>query len=107
MKLDTIGANIRKFRIAKKLRQEDLAEFTGLSTNYIGMVERGEKIPSLETFISILNVLEISADMVLADVLNTGYIIKNSLLNEKLEDLSPEERERIYAVINTLISHSK
>lgn len=107
MKLDTIGANIRKFRVAKKLRQEDLAEITGLSTNYIGMVERGEKIPSLETFISILNALEISSDMVLADVLNTGYIIKNSLLNEKLEKLSPDDRERIYAVINTLISHSK
>lgn len=26
MKLDTIGRNIRKFRLAKKLRQEDLAE---------------------------------------------------------------------------------
>lgn len=51
MKLDTIGKNIRKFRLARKLRQEDLAEKTDLTTNYIGMVERGEKIPSLETFI--------------------------------------------------------
>ena len=37
MKLDTIGRNIRKFRLAKKLRQEDLAEKTDLTTNYIGM----------------------------------------------------------------------
>ncbi len=59
MKLDTIGKNIRKFRLAKKLRQEDLAEKTDLTTNYIGMVERGEKNPSLETFIKILNALEI------------------------------------------------
>ena len=28
MKLDTIGKNIRKFRLARKLRQEDLAEKT-------------------------------------------------------------------------------
>ena len=55
MKLDTIGKNIRKFRLARKLRQEDLAEKTDLTTNYIGMVERGEKIPSLETFIKIVN----------------------------------------------------
>ena len=40
MKLDTIGKNIRKFRLARKLRQEDLAEKTYLTTNYIGMVER-------------------------------------------------------------------
>ena len=57
MKLDTIGKNIRKFRLARKLRQEDLAEKTDLTTNYIGMVECGEKIPSLETFIKIVNAL--------------------------------------------------
>ena len=28
MKIDTIGGNIRKFRLAKKFRQEDLAEKT-------------------------------------------------------------------------------
>jgi len=90
MKLDTIGKNIRKFREIKKLRQEDLAEKTDLTTNYIGMIERGEKIPSLETFINILNSLGVSADMVLSDVLDNGYTVKDSLLNEKLEKLVPE-----------------
>ena len=95
MKLDTIGKNIRKFREIKKLRQEDLAEKTDLTTNYIGMIERGEKIPSLETFINILNSLGVSADMVLSDVLDNGYTVKDSLLNEKLEKLVPEDRNRI------------
>ena len=103
MKLDTIGKNIRKFRLARKLRQEDLAEKTDLTTNYIGMVERGEKIPSLETFIKIVNALGVSSDMVLTDVLETGYTVKNSMLNEKLEKLAPEDRNRIYEVIDTLV----
>lgn len=107
MKLDTIGKNIRKFRLAKKLRQEDLAEKTDLTTNYIGMVERGEKIPSLETFIKIVNALGVSSDMVLTDVLETGYTVKNSMLNEKLEKLAPEDRNRIYEVIDTLVKQSK
>ena len=107
MKLDTIGKNIRKFRLVKKLRQEDLAERTGLTANYIGMVERGKKIPSLETFIKILNALGVSGDMVLADVLDTGYTVKNSMLNEKLEKLAPEDRNRIYEVIDTLVKQSK
>lgn len=72
MQLDTIGKNIRKYRLMKKYRQEDLAERAGLTTNYIGMVERGEKIPSLETFIKILNALEVSSDMILADVFGYG-----------------------------------
>ena len=107
MKLDTIGKNIRKFREIKKLRQEDLAEKTVLTTNYIGMIERGEKIPSLETFINILNSLGVSADMVLSDVLDNGYTVKDSLLNEKLEKLVPEDRNRIYEVIDTMMKHSK
>ena len=107
MKLDTIGKNIRKFREIKKLRQEDLAEKTDLTTNYIGMIERGEKIPSLETFINILNSLGVSADMGLSDLLDNGYTVKDSLLNEKLEKLVPEDRNRIYEVIDTMMKHSK
>ena len=84
-----------------------MAEKTDLSANYIGMVERGEKIPSLETFISILNALEISADMVLADVLKQGYVVKNSLFSEDMQKLSQDDRERIYLVIETLIKYSQ
>lgn len=106
MKLDTIGANIRKCRLAKKLRQEDLAEKTNLSVTYIGMIERGEKTPALETLINILNALGVSADVVLCDVLEAGYSVKHSMLDEKLSQLSPEDRNKIYDVINTMIAHS-
>lgn len=107
MRLDSIGRNIRKYRIAKKMRQEDLAEKTGLSANYIGVIERGEKIPSLETFIVILNTLEVSADMVLSDVLSRGYEVKDSELSEKLDKLSADDRARIYDVVDTLVKHSR
>lgn len=103
VRYNSIGKNIRRFRTEKKLRQEDLAERSGLSTNYIGMVERGEKIPSLESFISIVNALGVSADMVLTDVLDTGYEIKHSMLDEKLKGIAKQDREKIYAVIDTML----
>ncbi len=106
VRLDTIGRNIRKYRLIRKYRQEDLAEKTGLSTNYIGMFERGEKIPSLETFINILNALDVSADVVFGDVLVTGYTIKNSILDEKLGKLPNKEQRKIYEIIDTLIKYS-
>jgi len=106
MRLDTIGKNIRKYRTQKKLRQDELAEKTDLSTNYIGMVERGEKIPALDTFLKIANALEVSADMLLADVLYNNYTIKDSLLAEKLDKLTSDDREKIYDVIDTMIKHS-
>lgn len=46
------------------------------------MVKSGEKIPSLEIFVKIVNTFGGSLDMVLTDVLKTGYTVKNSMLNE-------------------------
>ncbi len=103
MKYASIGRNIRKYRIEKNMRQGDLAEKTGLSTNYIGMIERGEKNPSLETLIEIMNVLRVSADMVLYGKMEIGYTIKTSLLEEKMATLSERDRERIYDVVETMV----
>ena len=107
MKLESIGKNIRKYRLIKQLRQEGLAEKADLSINYVGAIERGEKTPSLESLIVIINALGVSADMILADVLDNGYVVKDSLLAQKLDKLSAEDRSRIYDVIDTLIRHAK
>ena len=106
VELESIGRNIRKYRLMKKLRQEDLAEKAGLSINYVGAIERGEKVPSLETLLVIINALGVSADMILADVIETGYLVKDSLLAEKLEKLSADDRAKIYDVIDTMLKHS-
>ena len=106
VELESIGKNIRKNRLMKKLRQEDLAEKAGLNINYVGAIERGEKVPSLETLLVIINALGVSADMILADVIDTGYLIKDSLLAEKLDKLSAEDRAKIYDVIDTMLKHS-
>ena len=107
MNTSSIGKRIRKFREAKGWRQEDFAEKVGISVTYTGMIERGEKVPKLETFINIANVLGVSADLLLADVLSTGYNIKSSEMTDALSGLSSSERERIYSVVNTMIAFEK
>ena len=107
MNTASIGKRIRKYREAKGWRQEDFAERIGLSVTYTGMIERGEKVPKLETFISIANVLEVSADLLLADVLSTGYNVKSSEMTEEISSLSPSERDRIYSVVNAMIKFEK
>ena len=44
------------------------------------------------------DVIRKSHDMILADVIDTGYLVKDSLLAEKLEKLSAEDRSKIYDV---------
>ena len=105
LELNSIGKNIRKYRLARNLRQEDLAELAGLSTNYVGAVERGEKLPALETFIEIVNTLGVSADMVLSEVV-AGYKVRTTQLSEQLEKLSDSDRRKVCAVVEALIKCS-
>ena len=107
MSNSSIGKRIRQYREAKYMRQDDLAERTNLSVTYIGMIERGERLPRLDKFIEIANALEVSADLLLADVLVTGYKVKISKLSEQLEKLPEVDRKCIYDVVETMIKHNQ
>lgn len=107
MDLATIGLHIKQYRTEKGIKQEALAEMTNLTPNYIGMLERADKLPSLTTLIRIANALDVTADMLLCDVLNDGYKIKSSLVFDKINQLPEKEQQRIYAVIDTLLSHAE
>lgn len=74
-----------------------------MSVNYVGALERGEKFPSLGSFILIANALEVSADLLLTDVLTAGYTVKESLLAEKLDGLSVTQRNQVYTVLDALL----
>ena len=91
----------------KSWNQDQLAEKTNLSLAYIGMIERGEKIPKLETFIRIINTLEISADVVLQDVLVNGYQVRMSRYLEKMDQLSKEKRDDILEIVDVLLKKDK
>jgi transcriptional regulator with XRE-family HTH domain len=103
----SIGKHIRECRVRKGLRQEEAAELVGLSTNYYGSIERGEKIPALETFLAILNGLEMSADYAMSDVLKVGYTAKNAALDERMKNLPEDERSRIYEVLEVMLQHAE
>ncbi len=106
MNTTPIGKHIRYYRRLRKLSQEMLAEAVDLSVNYLGQIERGERSPALETLINIANALEVSADMLLCDVVKASYAVKDSMLHEKLDKLSDKDRARIYDIIDTEIKHS-
>lgn len=102
MDLTSIGKHIKEKRILKSWKQDDLAERTELSVVYIGMIERGEKLPRLETFIKIINALDSSADEVLEDVLKEGYKARVSKYSEKLDAMSEKQRDLFFQLIDAL-----
>lgn len=54
------GLRIRSLRKARKLTQKELSEITGFHHNYIGMIERGDRNPSLENIEVFANAFEMS-----------------------------------------------
>ena len=47
------GENMRNARKERGFTSEALGRFLGISTAYVGLIERGERCPSLETFLKI------------------------------------------------------
>lgn len=57
--INVLAINIRAFRKAKGLSQEEFADICGLHRTYIGSVERGERnvtLSTLEVFASVMSV---------------------------------------------------
>lgn len=105
--LSSIGRYIRKYRVAAGMSQDKLAELAGISSKHIGVLERGERYPSLESLINIANALDISADMLLCDILSAEVGIKQNMIGKKLESLSKKDQLKILAVIDFLIEQAK
>jgi transcriptional regulator with XRE-family HTH domain len=54
------GKRIKELRKSKKMTQQQFADLSDLHKNYIGMIERGERNPSLINIENIAKAFEIS-----------------------------------------------
>ncbi|MCQ2744535.1 MAG: helix-turn-helix transcriptional regulator [bacterium] len=51
--------NIKKYRLSLNFTQEQLSEYSGISSDYLSEIERGKKIPSLKRIELIAKALKI------------------------------------------------
>ena len=55
-----VGRRIKEAREKRHLTQEELAARIDISPTHVSVIERGTKIPRLDTFVAIANALEVS-----------------------------------------------
>jgi transcriptional regulator with XRE-family HTH domain len=60
-----LADNIRAYRIAENISQEELADMCDLHRTYIGSVERGERNVTLSTLETLANVLKVNVPQLL------------------------------------------
>jgi transcriptional regulator with XRE-family HTH domain len=53
------GEIVRRLRKEYDWTQEDLADRAGLTSTYVGQVERGDKVPSLTVVLKLAHALEV------------------------------------------------
>ena len=76
----------------------------GKTTTFVGQIERGEKFPSMEVFIQILQVLGVSSDFLLSNSIEAGKPYVLSELTEKLSGLTAQEQRAVAAIVDAYIA---
>lgn len=103
MDLRDVGLRIKKTREAKGLTQEELAALVDLSPTHISVIERGQKIPKLDTFVAITNALDVSADSLLRDVVAQSVNGVMNDLSASIMKLPPKEQKRVIRAIEAYV----
>ena len=103
MNLIEIGGRIKAYRKSIGISQERLAEMINVSPHYIYEIERGTKTMSLETFVTLSEALNLSADYILFGNKKDDTVS----LSEQLSKMDEEQRTRAESAFKALLPYIK
>ena len=90
-----MGERIQIAREERSMTQRDLAGVIGCTPQHISAIERGVKIPTLETFVAIASALRVPADVLVQDVLPDWWENWEREIDRVLAPLLPHVRSYI------------
>ncbi len=93
-----LGGRIRAARKQHGLSQEKLGEICQISTAHVGHIERGTRIPSLETLYKISNELNVSMDYMFFDSQND----MNTVFKGISAQLAGKDGEKVKIFLSTV-----
>ena len=101
-----VGSRIRDARINRRMSQADLAAKANISLPHVSNIEKGKTSMKLETFIRIIEALQVSADSLLRPDVPEVRSLYQSEFDELLADCSPKELDSILKIVRELKSTS-
>lgn len=99
-----LGKRIRAERVQLNLTQEQLAELIGVSSTYVGFIERAV---TLEKLIQIANTLHVSVDYLLTDSVDSSANSNFSLLKNLWQQASSSEQALLLDIAKSVLHHSE
>ena len=105
MDKSALGKKLRDARQKKGYTQHALAEIADIGSVYLGEIERGSKMPSLNIFVKLIEALDISADCILRDELTSGQEYIYDEITQKLKNLTPKQRKTAADILNAYLQN--
>lgn len=99
-----LGKRIREERLRLNLTQEKLAEDVGVSTAYIGQIERGERSLTLDKLIKVVNRLGVTIDYLLSDYVVATDDTCINILIQLMHDRTSEEKTLAVNLLKVLFA---
>lgn len=96
-----MGARVRLLRKQHKLTQAELAEQVGISTSFMGHIERGTRVASMETVVGLSDTLHVSLDALVRGMDTTPVASGNTtarmrVLNDVMRVLNDHANEWLH-----------
>lgn len=89
---EAMGRRIKIMRHERHLSQRQVAQMISISLSYYGNIERGNRIPSIDTLVDIANALGVGMDYLLAESVDAAIRLR-----------SPEERRTVRNYLRDVI----
>ncbi len=107
MNRKVLGKRLREERVRLGLTQEQTAEYIGVSTSYVGMVERGERTVTLETLILFAECLHVTIDYLLHDSISESDTKKTEMLLALWSNATESEKNMLLSIAKTVINQDR
>ncbi|HOD93266.1 MAG TPA: helix-turn-helix transcriptional regulator [Clostridia bacterium] len=101
------GNRVREKRVMVDMSQETLAEKCDVSTSYIGLVERGERKPSLEIVLKIANALNVTPNSLTLDSIKHKPSNNKDKLVLMINDFDDTQINTTFEIVNQIHSYIK
>ena len=101
---ERIGENVRRFRLARNMTQEQLAETVGISTSFCTNIERGKKRPGLRVLVNLAEALSVSVDALLLDRVEDSVELAARNATAMIRHMTPEGAQRAEHILRFLVT---
>lgn len=102
-----LGKRIRAERRKQELTQEKLAEMADISESFMGHIERGGRMLSIETLVKIANSLNLSIEYIICGEFSYQPNVLPAEILEALDCMSSKQREVFFNMMRTLAAHTE